>query len=378
MSRIQPPISGSATPTVFLVCTGLGRINRGYESFTRECFETLIKVNSFKLFLLKGGGNKSPQQRVPGHIPRNSPLAHFVSKITGKDRYFIEQFSFFIGMLPLLLRKRPDVIYYSDFQLGTFLWHLRRFLGFKYKLLFSNGAPNGPPYSRTDHVQQLLPYYMEIALAANEPEAKNTLVPYGIKMPATDGALHEKVLAIKRKAGGRKIILSVGAINSTHKRMDYVITEFAGLNRDEYFLVILGQFEDETKSIVALAEANLKRGDYLIDNVSSDEVNYYYQAADYFMLASLWEGFGRVLLEAAAIGLPVIVHDYVIARQVLGNTAFYMDMNKKGELAQRLQQADMLQWNNTKKQQQIEYIREQYGWDSLSASYTKMINSLMN
>ena len=41
---------------VFLVCTGVGHINRGYESFAVECFEQLKISTKFELFLLKGAG----------------------------------------------------------------------------------------------------------------------------------------------------------------------------------------------------------------------------------------------------------------------------------------------------------------------------------
>ena len=39
---------------VFLVCPTLGRINRGIESFTRECFDSLSKVSSLDVTLFKG------------------------------------------------------------------------------------------------------------------------------------------------------------------------------------------------------------------------------------------------------------------------------------------------------------------------------------
>ncbi len=40
-------------PKVFLVCTGVGHINRGYESFSVECFEQLKVSDKFELFFIK-------------------------------------------------------------------------------------------------------------------------------------------------------------------------------------------------------------------------------------------------------------------------------------------------------------------------------------
>ena len=147
----------SKKPLVFLVCTGLGHVNRGYESFARECFEQLVQNDSFSLLLLKGGGKANNNEKVIWNIPRNSKISLWIHKIVRNNAYILEQGTFFIGMLAALFKFKPDVIYYSDFQLGTYLWHLRKFLRFKYKLLFSNGAPNGPPFTRMDHVQQLPP-----------------------------------------------------------------------------------------------------------------------------------------------------------------------------------------------------------------------------
>ena len=144
-------------PIVFIVCAGVGHIKRGYESFTVECFETLKTNNYFKLYLLKGGGIKNENEiRIPC-MQRNSKVSKFLHRITSKEPYYFEQLSFFWGMLFRIIKYKPAVIYYSDFILGTWLWHFRRILKFEYKLLFSNGAPNGPPFSRMDHVQQLLP-----------------------------------------------------------------------------------------------------------------------------------------------------------------------------------------------------------------------------
>ncbi len=143
-------------PVVFLVCTGLGRVNRGYESFTRECFEALKENNQFKLLLFKGGGKTKEHEFAITNLQRNNKLSILIAKLLHKNSYLIEQVSFCLFFLPHIIRKRPSIIYYSDFILGTYLWHLRKIFKFEYKLLFSNGAPNGPPYKTEDHVQQLL------------------------------------------------------------------------------------------------------------------------------------------------------------------------------------------------------------------------------
>lgn len=361
---------------VFIICTGLGHINRGYETFTRECFNELKTSPAFELFLLKGAGRSDRKEFKVFCAKRNTKFALFLAKITGKETYWIEQFTFLIGMLPYLIKYKPRVIYYSDFILGTFLFHLRRFLKFKYKLLFSNGAPNGPPYKTEDHVQQLLAIYAKEALEKGTPPDMQTLLPYGFNIDIEErfSAINKKEIA--RKALGfthqQKIILSVGAINKHHKRMDYLINEVAKLPAD-YFLVILGQFEKETEELLNLAADKLT-GRYLITSVAPEEIENYYIASDFFVLTSLKEGFGRVLIEALSYGLPCIVNKHPNAIGVLGEYGEFIDMESDGALASAL----LSEKNSFSKEERIEASYNLYSWDRLKEQYTDMITKLIN
>ncbi len=361
-------------PAVFLACSGLGRINRGYESFARECFDTLKEAEDFDLFLIKGGGKNAEKEIAVCNIHRQHKVAHWLGRVLKKDAYFVEQLSFCIAMLPLLIKKKPALVYFSDFILGTFLWHLRRFLKFKYKLLFSNGAPNGPPFIRTDHIQQLLPLYIEAAKAGKTPDGKQTLIPYAIKFSA-----HENIKQFSDKSqirkqlklpADKKIIISVGAVNSYHKRMDYVVMEFAMLDPEKYFLIILGHIDEAGKSIIALAREKLKQDSYIIAQAQTEEVANYLFAADYFILASLQEGLPRVLPEALSTGLLPIVHDYDVTRQTLGKYGIFKNLLNQNSLQYALNDVDS---SYIKAEELIKYAWEKYSWDNLKADYINII-----
>lgn len=361
---------------VFIVCTGVGHINRGYESFTKECFAALKDNDYFNLYLLKGGGQIEGKELKINCVQRNSRRAAFLSKIFKRETYWIEEFTFFISMIPEIITYKPAVIYYSDFILGTFLFHLKRFFKFKYKLLFSNGAPNGPPFQTEDHVQQLLPVYMDNAIKAGALPSMQTLLPYGFDINIEDrlNSNHrtKELRSILGIPEDKKIILSVGAINKYHKRMDYIIEEVSKLP-DRYFLVLLGQFEDETAELLSLANKKIPSR-HIILSVPAEKVKDYYIASDYFVLASLIEGFGRVLIEALSYGLPCIVNDYINAKQVLGEYGVYINMEKEGELSNYL-------INNkaaVNKEELIEATYGNYSWDKLKENYINMIYKLYN
>ena len=81
--------------TVFLIYSVLGKVQRGYESFTQEYFEALQKELSLEVMLFKGGGISQDKEFTLSNIPRGSWLAEKLSQILKKDPYFIEQFTFF-------------------------------------------------------------------------------------------------------------------------------------------------------------------------------------------------------------------------------------------------------------------------------------------
>ena len=361
-------------PIVFLACTGLGRINRGYESFARECYETLKDTNDFSLYLIKGGGDKKQNEIVLPNLPRKNKFTIWLGKLVRKDSYIVEQATFCISLLPIIIKKKPVVIYYSDFILGTYLWHLRRIFKFKYKLLFSNGAPNLPPYKTEDHVQQLLPVYVTKALAYGTAAEKLTLLPYGVNIDLQKSLDRtSESISFKKKFDlplNKKIIISVGIINTTHKRMDYVVNEFAKLDQNEYFLLLLGQTDEESDAIKKLAAEKLQKESYSIKQVTSEEVIDYMAASEYFILASLNEGLPRVLPEALSNGLLPIVHDYPVTRQTLGEFGVFKNLTVAGALSEAIKEVDA---KGFVKKDIITYSWKNYSWENLKPGYRKMI-----
>jgi glycosyltransferase involved in cell wall biosynthesis len=362
-------------PTVFIVCPGLGRINRGYESFAHECFDVLKDCRAFRLYLLKGGGKQNEREVTLFNLHRNAKVTKWLAMLFKKQPYYLEQVSFLLALLPLIVIKRPALIYYSDYMLGSYLWHLRKRLKFSYKLLFANGAPNGPPYKTEDHVQQLLPVYHSIGIKC-DGDSKHTCLPYGFNIDIAKRIKNIQQKGIIRKQWGfnpgQKIVLSVGAVNMQHKRMDYLINEIALLDKS-WFLIIIGQYDDETPAVMKLAEKKLP-GRHFIKNVKHGEVFSYYIAADYFVLASLIEGFGRATIEALSYGLPCIVHDYIVQRQLLKEYGFYIDMRFEGMLMQCLSEPRPIMHYKTKA---IKFVHDGYSWESLKARYEQMIISLL-
>ncbi len=382
---------------VFMPCSGLGHIRRGFESFTQECFEAISQEDCLDVTLFKGGGTSLDKEISLWNFPRKSWMALQLGrivgmvtrkgeepgKVIGKEKreenlaYFIEQLTFCLSFLPFVIIEQPDVIYFSDVNLGSILWYWRNLTKQRYKLLFCNGGPLPPPFPRWDYVHQVAPIHLNLALSAGEPLEKQSLVPPGVSMSPQ---LHLLPISERNALRGRlglpeerPLLLCVAAINKSHKRMDYVIREVASLPEPRPYLLLVGQQDFESPEILQLGNKLLGSEHFKIRTVAQNEVANYYKIADAFVLGSLTEGLPRVLLEAISYGLPCLVHDYEIARFVVGEKGYLGNFELTGSLASLIPQALAEGYNVSQRHLRYRSAYDRFSWEKLCPAYVAMI-----
>jgi 1,2-diacylglycerol 3-alpha-glucosyltransferase len=359
---------------VFFPCTGLGRQRRGFETFTLECAQALAGDPQLDLRIFAGGAVPEVAARVIANFPRDSRAARWLSTLHGRGAYFSEQLSFFFSFLPHLMRGRPDVVYFADLNLGNLCWHWRQVSRQDYRLLFYNGGLTTMPFTRADLIQQLTPQGMDEAIARGEDPARQVLLPHGVMLPHS---LPSRIVGEERAALGlpahRAVILSVGMLDSSVKRMDYLIREVAALPAPRPFLVVLGAESPESDSIRALATSALGEGNYLLTSVEKDAVSRYYRAADVFALASIREGFGLAYIEAVGHGLPVIAHDFAGTRYLLENHAVLADLTQSGALRTALEQQLATPDDEGARVKRHRMAYERFSWSVLKNDYSAML-----
>jgi glycosyltransferase-like protein len=124
-------------------------------------------------------------------------------------------------------------------------------------------------------------------------------------------------LRARAGAEGRFLILTVGGIEP-RKGTDHLFRALSHLRRrwaHPPVLAIIGghSFQDHTpyrdRVIASMADLDLEFGRdvALLGTVPDDEMAAWYHAADTFAFPSVNEGFGLVVLEAMAAGLPVVL-----------------------------------------------------------------------
>jgi glycosyltransferase involved in cell wall biosynthesis len=173
---------------------------------------------------------------------------------------------------------------------------------------------------------------------------------------------------------GRRVLLSVGMLGETLKRMDVLIDAVAAMGDERPHLVLLGQETPETPRLRARAHAALGDGCWM-GTWPRDRMADAYEAADAFALLSLDEGFGLVYVEALAAGLPCVVHANDNTAFILGELAYRGDVSTPAGAARLLENALKEQTSDALRSRRLAWVRERFGWESLAPRYAEMMRA---
>jgi len=321
---------------VAIACPGVGLVQRGYERMFRDLFDLMQGEVDATLF--KGGGATGEREKIPVFLPRNGLVVRAlpVHRLVGRAPMHTEGLTFGLGLLPHLRGGRFDIVHCIDPPVARTLYAARRKLGLGFRLLFTHGCSMPPEiYPPADHIQETAKVTRDEAIAAGIPAAGLTLLPPGFHPARFETPLTRE--AIRRKHGVSNetfVILSIAALNRSHKRTHYLVDEAARLEGD-VLLWLDGSLDHGDPGLVDYARARL--GDRCkVTHVPSSEVGELHRMADVMAHAALFEAFGLSIVEAAAMGLPVIVHDAPHFRWLLPNPLAWTDMSRPGALAARL------------------------------------------
>lgn len=373
-------MSGANVTRIFFPCTGLGRQQRGFESFTRGCAAALRGDTRLDITVFGGGGPfAAAGERAVPNFPRDGAASKLIGALARRDPYFVEQASFFAGLLPSLVRGRPDLVYFADLNLGNACWHWRRISGQRFRLLFYNGGRTTQPFTRCDFVQQVSPEHLESALARGEASGRQMLLPHALDVAAAFSPVSQSerdgLRTEFRLPANRPVVVSVGAINGSVKRMDYLVREVAAMGTARPFLLIAGAHTSETPAVLRLAGELLGAAGYSARVFRAEEMQSVYRACDAFALASLHEGFGLAIVEALTAGLPCVVHDTPTSAYITGTHALRGDLRAAGAMAPLLQAAIAGARDESAMRERHAWVHERFSWDALRERYSEMLRA---
>lgn len=318
---------------VAIVSAGLGNIARGFE-VTASLWHKELAKHSKALSMRLFAGGVYPTATKVFNLPRNGRAATMLRRLQLiKDGCRLEQRSFCAGFFFQLLRYRPDVIWLQEGELANGLLRLRKIFGFRYKIVFCDGAPAGHLFaSKFDAIVFLHQDAYDAAIADGINEEKCVVIPHLAALPKQ----HVSRELAREKLGlppGKFITICVATWNKHHKRIDHLLNEFAMLSQQEHLLLLCGQPEGmESEELKALAQANQINAVWW--TLDQENLSFAYAAADMFVLPSVSEGLPGVVMEAAAHGLPIACHPHAGGRYILGDAyEGLIDMRQRGALA---------------------------------------------
>ena len=144
--------------------------------------------------------------------------------------------------------------------------------------------------------------------------------------------------------GKTKRFLAVGRFSHQHKGFDLLIKAFHifAQKDNEWKLDIVGEGVEESLYKELINKFHLE--DRIFIHPFTNNIQEYYSKAQVYVLSSRWEGFGLVLIEAMAHGLPIISSDLPTSKEIMGDFALYFENENIEDLAQRLEEATHIDW----------------------------------
>lgn len=364
-----------------LVSCGLGHINRGVEVSTARCYEALKNNESLTVRLFSGG--QYPGAQKINNIPRDLLLRTIFAPMSKLDTrriwelcYGIEQITFAAGFGSTLLSWQPDIVWTKETPLAHVFTLTRPLFKLKYRLIFANGCGFKPQtYAGFDYIQHLHQQSFEEALQFGIPTTKMTVLPnFGpiLKINKTRDEC--------RKYFGYEsddfVITCAAAWNCYHKRIDYLIAEVAKIKDEKVKLLLCGHPEPDAPYLKELAH-KLLPGRVQWHTLPADLVPMAIKAADVFVLPSLNELFGGVLIEAVMIGTPVIAHHTAASHQLMEQQFKTYDLSHPDNLANSLVELRKSPPSQDEMMRVANAVELSFSQEALCRQFVEMVNKVL-
>ncbi len=173
--------------------------------------------------------------------------------------------------------------------------------------------------------------------------------------------------------GTSKSFLAVGRFSHQHKGFDLLIEAFHLFSQknQEWTLDIVGEGVEEELYRSLIKKYNLE--DRVTIHPFPNHIQEYYSNAQVYVLSSRWEGFGLVLVEAMAHGLPVVSSDLPTSKEIMGDFGIYFKNGDITDLAERLEEATQIDWS--KKSQEAFDIAKRFDINNIISRWKEIIDN---
>lgn len=217
-----------------------------------------------------------------------------------------------------LRRHRPDVLMATMAHANVAAWMATRFLPGRPSLVLRETNSHRSRTDLSDFLRRLVGWIYpraEAVVALSEGVRRELVADYHIPAAQTHTIYNPVGVADFATQFGtpprvgplnQVRLVSVGRLTA-QKNFPMLLRAMSMLPADRFHLTIVGDGEMRPALEAQIAETGL--GDRVVLTGFVNDVAAALQAADVFVLTSAWEGFGHVIIEAMAAGLPVVATD---------------------------------------------------------------------
>lgn len=208
--------------------------------------------------------------------------------------------------------------------------------------------------------------------------AKRTFIDQGIskeKISVIPYGYDNTLFFPKDKKDNIYRIIYVGRI-SIAKGVHYLYKSFKNLPIKDKELILIGKVDKEILELIDLTDHEIKHYSYIPNN----ELNDYYCNSSVFVLPSLSDSFGLVVLEAMASGLPIIVTENVGAADIVNSeeNGFVVPIKDSRAISEKL--LNLYENQNQREDMKRKSISaaNKYSWDNYKNKIIDLYKNVLN
>ena len=176
------------------------------------------------------------------------------------------------------------------------------------------------------------------------------------------------------RTSGKLRLLFVGRINQ-RKGIQYLLDALSLLNTNQIELTVCGRVVDDLSIFRPFGDKVIIRPD-----VSSSELLAAYQSADLFVFPSLAEGFGQVLLESLACGLPILSTTRTAAPDLIhsGQQGFIVEPGSSTLLASHIEWALSHRTSLWAMRSEARHTAEHFTWQRFRSQLAATVMTMLS
>lgn len=169
-----------------------------------------------------------------------------------------------------------------------------------------------------------------------------------------------------------KVVLAVGRLHAL-KNFSFLISVFRDVYKvnNSARLMIVGEGQEKSRLLDLISAQGLSGAVKIVDFQTN--IYPYYQNSDVFALTSEWEGFGNVLVEALAVGLPIVSTNCPGGPKMILKNGQYGSLVPVGDREFYIQELIRALENSTKRKDSIIYASN-YTVENVAEKYLETIN----